>query len=143
MPKTSFNPNCLFQPYKEQKFFFYLCNLLFGIQRPKYLKCGTFGQQTKKVGQMPHQNKFYTPLLVLGPKETQVWFLIFVIFFLGFSAQSTTSVVLLVNKHQKFVKCPTKTSFKPNCLFQPYKERSEEHTSELQSLRESRMPSSA
>ena len=47
----------------------------------------------------------------------QVWFLIFVISLLCFSTQSISSVVVLVNKHQKFVKCTTKTRFKPNCSF--------------------------
>ena len=65
----------------------------------------------------PMKTCFKPKLLVLGPKETQVWFLIFVISFWCFSAKSVSSVVLLVNKHQKFVKCPTKTSFKPNCSF--------------------------
>ena len=64
------------------------------------------------------KTSFKPKLLVLGPKETQVWFLIFVISFWCFSVKSVSSVVLLVNKHQKFVKCPAKTSFKPNCSFQ-------------------------
>ena len=80
-----------------------------------YLKCGTFSQQTPKVCQMHHQNNFYAQLLVLATYGTQVWFLIFVISFLCFSDTTISNVVLLVNKHQKFVKCTTKTSFKPNC----------------------------
>ena len=85
--------------------------------------CGTFGQQKPKLCQIHLQNNYWSQLPVLSLNETQVWFLIFLISFLCFSAKSISSVVFLVNKHQNLVKCPTKTSFKPNCSFYQLMER--------------------
>ena len=86
------------------------------IRRQKYLKCGTFGQQTPKVDQMP---QVLSQLLVLANYGTQVWFLIFVICFLCFSAKSISSVVLLVNKIKTLSSSPPKQVLGPIARFRP------------------------
>ena len=68
---------------------------------------------------MHHQNKFWAQLPVLGTKETQVWFLIFSISSLCFSSKSISSVVLLVIKHQMFVKRTSKQVLGPIARFRP------------------------
>ena len=78
-PKHVLSPIARFSNLWNANLVFDLCNILFVFLRQNYLKCGTFGQQTPKVGQMPHQNKFLAQLLVLATYGTQVWFSIFVI----------------------------------------------------------------
>ena len=70
-----------------------------------------------KFGLINHQNNYWSQLSVLSLNETQVWFLIFLISFLCFSAKSISSVVLLVKNHKKIVKFTTKTSIGLNCPF--------------------------
>ena len=57
-PKQVLSPIARFSNLWNASLVFDPCNLVFVFYRQNYLKCGTFGQQTPKVCQMHHQNKF-------------------------------------------------------------------------------------
>ena len=70
---------------------------------------------TKRLSNAPPK-QVLSPIARFRPDRNPSSFLIFKISLWCLSAKSISSEVLLLNKHQKFVKCPMKTSFKPKLL---------------------------
>ena len=117
-PKQVLSPIARFSNLWNASLVFDLWNMLFFVLAPKVSQVWYFWSTNTKSWSNAPPKQFLSPIaLVLATYGTQVRFSIYVICFLCFSAKSISSVVLLVNKHQKLDKCPTKTSFKPNCSF--------------------------
>ena len=83
----------------ERKFGSRSLEYAFFVLAPKVSHVWYFWSTNTKRWSNAQPKQVLSPIARFRRKETQVLFFIFVISFCGFSAQSISSVVLLVNKH--------------------------------------------